>query len=197
LLEQFGKDFRFGDDGHEVGVTVPAGDDVDVQVLVNARPRTAPQIQPDVESLRLEGFPQNLLGDLRDLHQLRQFLIAQPRQTGHMAVGHDHQMPVVVRESVQDDESAGEAGDDVVFAVTPLIGLLTKDATLLLVRRRHIRQPPWRPKDLSSHRRHLRSHAHDVVTAVQVDDFARDGGGVVAEQNDREFADFLLRRAAA
>ena len=43
----------------------------------------------------------------------------------------------------------------------------------------------------------MRSHAHDVVTAVQVDDFARDGGGIIAEQNDSEFADFLLRRATA
>jgi len=46
LREQFGKDFRFGDDGHEVGVAVLTGDDVDVQVLFNAAPAQRPKFSP-------------------------------------------------------------------------------------------------------------------------------------------------------
>src|SRR5437764_4215317 len=47
-VERLDDDLDVGQDGHEVGVAVPARDDVPVEVAGKARPGGVPQVQPDV-----------------------------------------------------------------------------------------------------------------------------------------------------
>jgi hypothetical protein len=48
-VERLGKHAGVGDDGHEIGVAVPAGDDMAVQVLGDSRARLCSEIETHVE----------------------------------------------------------------------------------------------------------------------------------------------------
>src|SRR5687768_11438796 len=50
--EIFGQDARVADDGHEVGVAVPARHQVNVQMIEHAGAGRAADVDPDVDALR-------------------------------------------------------------------------------------------------------------------------------------------------
>ncbi len=77
-----------------------------MQVIRHPRTRRFAQVQPHVQPIRPVNFPQNPLRPLRQRHQLTGSLRWQSRQTGLMHIRHHHQMPGVVRKSIQHQEAS-------------------------------------------------------------------------------------------
>jgi hypothetical protein len=68
-----------------------------------------------------------------------------------MPVWDDHQVPVVVREGIQDDKAPLKPSDNQVLSVSLFFRLLAKNAPFLLVCLRHISQPPRCPENFEGH----------------------------------------------
>jgi hypothetical protein len=65
-----------------------------------------------------------------------------------MAIGTDHEMAIVVREQIQNDETGFPPEDDQVFLVLGRTGFLAENATLhRLCGLFDVRLPPGSPKD--------------------------------------------------
>lgn len=91
-------------DGHEIGVPLPARDDMEMQVLLYARSRRLPHVQADVETLRVHALPHYPAALARQGHRLGKLGIRKVLNYLGVLVWDDHQMAVVVRVLVHYDE---------------------------------------------------------------------------------------------
>jgi hypothetical protein len=73
VVQHFGQDLGLADDRHEVGVTAPARDDVDVKVTGDARPRDLSEIDPEIEAMWVHGRSNDLDRITGEVHQLAAF----------------------------------------------------------------------------------------------------------------------------
>jgi len=73
--QRFGQDPGLGDDGHEVGVALPAGHDVNVQVRLHARPRGLADVDAHIEAVGMIGLLQYLRAVGGEFHQLELRLV--------------------------------------------------------------------------------------------------------------------------
>lgn len=76
--------------------------------------RHSAEIESHVVSVRLQGPIQTQESVLRQMEKIQPFLGGQRFQTTDVSIGGDEQMPVVVREPVQDGEGVTASGEDVV-----------------------------------------------------------------------------------
>ena len=90
-----------GDRTEQVHVARPARHDVQVHVVGQARPRTAPDVEADVEPLRLDRPSQNRLQVAGDPHHLQQRCVVQRRQLTHVGQRRDQRMPAGVGKAVE------------------------------------------------------------------------------------------------
>ena len=72
--ELFRQHARLADDGHEVGVAVPAWDDVHVQVVEDPGARGLAEVDAHVEAVRRIGLLDRHLGASRELDELRELV---------------------------------------------------------------------------------------------------------------------------
>jgi hypothetical protein len=82
--------------GHEIGVAIPAGDNVKVQMIIDAGAGDATHIHADVETVGRHRLLQSPRRGLQQRHHLLNFRRVQILNGGLMAIRHDHQMAVVV-----------------------------------------------------------------------------------------------------
>ena len=143
-----GQHARLADHRHEVRVAVPARHHVQMQMVEHARAGGLAEIQPHVEAVRMIDRGQRLLGALRERHELRELRIGEIRQPADMPVRHDHEMAVVVRILVQQDERPLPAMND------ERLGVEVRQRVTENARRRHdarlshVGQPPRGPEPL-------------------------------------------------
>lgn len=100
------------DDGHEVVVTVPAWDDVGVQVGGDARACGVADVEADVEAVGLEGTGENVFPADNGVHEVGTLAGGEVGEAGNFAVGDDEEVPGVVGEFVQQDRTMGAAAKD-------------------------------------------------------------------------------------
>ena len=100
----FGQHPRLADDGHEVGVAVPARHQVHVQVIEDAGAGRTAEIDPDVDALRLVRLASATLS-ARCVSSAISFnsSAVSSRSRRDVAARHDHQVAVVVGIQVEDD----------------------------------------------------------------------------------------------
>ena len=111
-VEGFREDARAGEHGHEIVVAFPPRHDVQMKVIGDPGAGALPEIQADVEALRLDRVTQQALGVFREFPQFQFFAVGQRAQIGHFAIRHDHHVPDRVRVAVHDQESVLAARDD-------------------------------------------------------------------------------------
>src|SRR3712207_813351 len=108
------------DDRHEVGVPAPARHRVLVQVVGDPRARDRALVHADVEPVRPGNGTHHPHGRLGELPQLGDLGGREVGVVGHVPVGHQHQVPGVVRVQVEDGEDGPTARDDQTLLVVHL-----------------------------------------------------------------------------
>src|SRR5207249_9072252 len=89
--ELFGKDPGLRDDGDEVGVAGPAGQDMHVNVVRHSGARGAADVEPEVEPVRVVLRLEGTLTALRQRDQLAELALVEVGQPGDVAAGHDEE----------------------------------------------------------------------------------------------------------
>ena len=145
----FVKDLGFGDDGHEVGVAVPTGHDVLVDVVGDAGAGDLAGVDAEVEALRLEHLAQDAK---RTLGQRRYGARGRRRQVlevGEMRARRNHQVAVVVRVAIEQGERQLGARKHEELGIARGIrgGRLAKEAAIGLRTFDEV-HPPGRPQVL-------------------------------------------------
>src|SRR5262245_30074719 len=102
--EVLGEDASFGDGGHEVGVAVPARENVQMVVLLHAGAGRFSQIHSHVETIRIVNNPQRADHILRKPHHFLNHFCRGVCRICNVKVRGDHQVPVIIWIAIQDDE---------------------------------------------------------------------------------------------
>jgi hypothetical protein len=128
VLEEVRHDFRVGEDRHEVGVAVPAGDDVEVDVVGYACTCNVPLVDAHVETIGMHRGVKRRKALLRSGHEIGQGAAVELFDGGQVGVGRDHEMAVVVWKEIHDDEATPAAIENQVLCVALLSELIAEDA---------------------------------------------------------------------
>ncbi|MBU0691727.1 hypothetical protein KKH18_07920, partial [bacterium] len=62
IIQAFGHDSGMSHGGHKVGIPAPAGDDVIMEMILNAGTGGPSEIHADIEAVRGEALGENTLG---------------------------------------------------------------------------------------------------------------------------------------
>src|SRR5260370_30784199 len=89
---------------HEVRITDPARQYVQMQMSHHARARGTPQIHSQIHPIGFVVHSQSRFRALRKLHHLAERRCIAPIQFRNVRVRHDHHVPGGIREAVQDDK---------------------------------------------------------------------------------------------
>ena len=116
-----------------------------MKVVLDTRSGRRPQVEADIEAVRLEDKLQGPRALLGEVHHLVQGIGRERLQIGQMSVGRHHDVPVVVGEGVQDHEGVGAAPHDVGGSVVSGQGFVAEDASRRLLLG-DVLQPPRRPQ---------------------------------------------------
>ena len=121
LVQRLRHDMRIRQHGHEIRVSVPAGNDVQMDVVEHASASGAAEIEADIETIGLEGFRQKLFAAAGQHHDVKQFLLRKIVEFGGVFIRCDHQMPGGVGKRVQQCKAIPLPDNDVVLRVVGLL----------------------------------------------------------------------------
>ena len=132
LFKVFGDNSCVRSRSHEIRVTSPAWDNVEVYVLFDPGSCSLSDIRADVEAIDMIGFPQNNQRLLCEQHQLSEDFTREDLKRIDVCVGDDHEMTVGIRIAVQDDKGMLAAVQDEVFRAVLLFYEGAKQAAIVL-----------------------------------------------------------------
>ena len=112
FFDGLGDDADISEDGGEVHVAVPAGDDVGVDVARDAGAGAFADVKADVVALGVHGQGEGLLAEGEEFHDLGAFFGGEFDGGRGVAVGSDEHVPVDVGEFVEHEEAERGAGED-------------------------------------------------------------------------------------
>jgi hypothetical protein len=123
------------------------GDDVDMEVRVYSSARGAAEVQAYVEPVRAERAVERLSGTAGEFPQFAGYASVKSVKVCGVRVRHYHEMPVVVGEQVQDDETFLPTEEHQVFSVICLFPLFAENAprAVLAADAGDVRHSPRRP----------------------------------------------------
>ncbi len=141
----FGDDPSLPDHGKKVGVSFPAGNDMEMQMTGNTSSRTFPHIKSYIEAIGLVQRLQNLLALTGQGHHLSQFGSCCVGECGHMPVGNHHQVACRVGESIQNKKGVLLAKKDETLPILIRGGKKAKHAVRFLATRGEVLEAPGSP----------------------------------------------------
>ncbi len=112
-----GDDADVGEDGHEVDVAVPAGDDVGVDMAGDSGAGDFTDVDADVEALGVHGAIEGVLAEDEEFHDFGAFLGAAFGEGGGVAVGGDEEVAVDVGVFVEHEEAVGGASENKICVI--------------------------------------------------------------------------------
>ncbi len=131
FFDGLGDDADIADDGHEIDIAVPAGDDVGVDMPGYAGTGDFADIDADVETLGVHGAVECSLAEDDEFHDFGSFLYCAFGEGWGVAVGGDQQMPVDVGVFIEHEHAMGGAGEDEVgIVIFRCFGRHTEEAFL-------------------------------------------------------------------
>ena len=98
-------DACLGGNRHEVRVAVPARHEMHVQVPDCPRARSTPDVDPDIETVRIVGLGQCHLGGARQGCELAELVVVYLGQRPDVTDRDHHQVAVVIRKFVEDHKA--------------------------------------------------------------------------------------------
>ena len=117
LLGGLGDDADIGDDGHEVGIPIPAGDEVLVEVAGHAGAGTAAEVDADIEALGGDGAFEQFDGEDGLVGEVGEFIGVEFAEVGFVGLGGDEEMAVGIGEAVHEDDHMGSLPEDAAVGV--------------------------------------------------------------------------------
>jgi hypothetical protein len=130
FLEVFRDEFGVGEHRHEVRVAVPSGDNVKMNVLVDAGSRNASHICSEVETMRSADLDEGTHANRSCMHNFHVYIVRKRFEFGRVLVRHNHQMTAVVREQIHHEEAMLPAPNSEVLFVTTLFRYPTEETRL-------------------------------------------------------------------
>ncbi len=137
-----------GQDRHEIGVSGPPGNDVNVQVFVITRSRGLAQVEANVEPIGIDHLAQDGHACPGEVVDLEQFVLMKFGQAVHVPIRGHHHVTGVVRVNVHDHKTFGTLVQDEVFFILAGRGQGAEDALAALVEL-DVFHPPRGPNLLS------------------------------------------------
>lgn len=134
LAVGFGEVFRvhtgFTDDGHEVRIAVPAGQDVHVDVSRNTGSGHRADVKAEVQSVAAVDGTNVSFGQPRKARKFNPFRLRQIFDPGDMTIGRDHHMAVGVGVEIEQAETVFGPEQDEGFWIVcgSQLMLVAKDA---------------------------------------------------------------------
>src|SRR5437762_10838061 len=104
--------FYVCEDGHEVRVARPSGDNMEMNVIDDAGSGDSAEVPAEVVALRPVALGEGGEPALREPVDLQRLLVRKVAELTHVPVGGDHQVPRGVRKLVQEHECVLSPGDD-------------------------------------------------------------------------------------
>jgi hypothetical protein len=134
---------------HKVCVSVPAGDDMDVQMTRQSRPGASAEIHPNVEAVRFYRQRECLLGFPDQQDHFKQLLAACLVEVGDVSGRRYQQVAIIIGEAIQNhDTSIGSPQHEVCVIILSVLEI-SADKTARLWRAfaqvLNILNPPRRP----------------------------------------------------
>ena len=130
------------------------------------RARDLALVDPQVRARRLIGRAQRAQRPLGHRHELERLVRVQVLDRGDVTVRRDHQVPAVVRVSVEHREAPLAAKEDEARGVVTWARRRAEDALLLRAIALHVAQPPRRPEQLVRHGRGPRTRLRVVAVGT-------------------------------
>src|SRR4030095_5238694 len=104
LVQRLRHDARSGNSRHEVGIAVPARQDVQMKMALHASAGGPAKIHTEVVSVRPIFDTQRLLSYLCKLHELIRRLPVRFGEQRKVSVGRNHEMAAGIWKTIQNDE---------------------------------------------------------------------------------------------
>ena len=118
IFQRFGQDACLSQGGHEIRVSVPARDDVHVDMSQHTRAASLPNVRADVEALRLVNIFQNGCTAGCKFHHLGTRFGSEFFERSDMLKWIDHDMSACVRVAVENDiDTLAAIYDEILHAV--------------------------------------------------------------------------------
>ena len=148
----FGHDARLRKDGHEVVISVPAWNDMYVDMRFDPGPGDAPEIDPHVEPVRCKRRAQDRQGMPRQICQVMADDGRKILQARNVAVRRDEKMSVGIRINVHHDECALSPVEYVSLSIVRpgLCRYVAENASWRHIRRLNIAHSPGSPDPFHS-----------------------------------------------
>jgi hypothetical protein len=111
-FEGLGEDAGVGNDGHEIGIAGPTGNDVNVEVVGDACARDGTDVDAEIETLGFDDFAQEGLGEESQPPKFEHLGGLQFFEGGDFAVGAGHEMAAGIGVFVENEEGRFRSSDD-------------------------------------------------------------------------------------
>ncbi len=122
LVQALADDVGITDDVHIIGIPVPAGHDVNMQVFGHACTGAPAEIHAHIETVRCDGSGQDFLAFADEFGQFEKFIFGGAFKIGYVPQRCDQQMPVIIWKLVEDHHTPLGAPEHKIFGI--LVGIL-------------------------------------------------------------------------
>lgn len=129
-VEGLGDDVDVGDDGHEVGVADPAGDDVPVEVAGETGTGDVAEVEADVEAAGVHEAAHQLEESLDFVLAFEEFFLGEIGEIGFVLNWCNEEVAVVVGVPIEDGDGRFAPVEDEVFGVV-VFGEITTEETAI------------------------------------------------------------------
>jgi hypothetical protein len=144
FFQVLGNDPHLGQSGHEIRISLPAGNNVKMKVVENPGSGNLPQIHSHVEAIGMKSIPQDFNRSAHMVKKICHLFFLQFLDLIHVPHGGNHDVGVGVRVSVEHDQGKGSLVED-----QPFLNGLTihgaKDASLPFLIGQDVFHSPWGP----------------------------------------------------
>lgn len=129
-IKVLGHNLDIGDNGHEIGIAMPAWHDMEMSMIGEARARDLALVDAHIKSIGVHGQAERAQSQLSLGHQFGERRGIELRDTPHVLIGGDHHMSVIVGIEIEHNITQLTSINDMVLIIALSRGLCAKDALI-------------------------------------------------------------------
>ena len=135
-------------DSHVICITFPPWDNMNVQMLSNARASSRPEVQTNIEPIRVQRLLQHLFANHGKFGEFSALTGSEGAQGRGMDMWHDHNVAVVVWIAIHDHKRRVATPEDQMLCIALFLGFVAEDTTDGFLRQ-DVLHTPRRPDDFT------------------------------------------------
>jgi len=146
LVKSLADDVGIADDVHIIGIPVPPGHDVNMQVFGHAGAGAPAEIHANIETVRCDGSGQDLLAFSDELGQFEKFIFFGTLEIGYMPQRRNQQMSVVIWKLVENHHTPlGAPEHKIGFILVGILTVIAEKTSGFFTEPFDVFDPPGRP----------------------------------------------------